>query len=746
MGQLARRGQIMTVHPNTSRPRRHRALAQFRPLILEMLEERSLLTLTPQLLAELNSHQAGVEFDLSSNPRIAVADELVYFSGRSSSTAPYGLWKSDGTPAGTGLVKDVRPQSILTVSDVAYFITAGSKKALWRSDGTPEGTILLREFGSIFQLHNTTTDTSEAVNQTVYFVAQDKDDDAGLELWKTDGTPTGTIRVLDIAAGPASSLPRGLTSANGKLLFTANDAIHGRQLWTSDGTPQGTMPASNILLDAAFPPSLKDVNGTLFVAAHEGEFDTKLHKLDPATNELVFLADISRPGDARDFLTNLNGTLFFLVGEDLWRSDGTVPGTALVKSIKGITAISELGGALYFTLHTGSGFREIWKSDGTAVGTRPVTPPLSGATILTHHNGALHFIADSALWKTDGAASGTVRIKPLPTGFSQVNRVNGNLFFSATDGAEKLILWKSDLTESGPTTVVHLGVDKTANFISEKRPIAATAMLSGSIYLAASDGVHGEELWKTDGTPAGTVMVKDINPGMVSSSPSDFTVVNGTLFFTTDVGSPGVLWKTDGTSDGTVIFKEFPKTARLHGLVDVAGTLFFSVSHAQFSSFDPWHGLWKSDGTPEGTVRISNAVSRGDQRSLGGLLYFAGDAINHGNELWRSDGTPEGTYSLKDLYPGWIGSEPAGFTAVGQTVFFHTGFGTSLWMTDGTADGTVQIRSFEANYLTIFNNQLFFAGATLPAARSYGSRTARLRAPCGSRILSRAQPAPSPNS
>src|SRR5206468_6435869 len=75
---------------------------------------------------------------------------------------------------------------------------------------------------------------------------------------------------------------------------------------------------------------------------------------------------------------------------------------------------------------------------------------------------------------------------------------------------------------------------------------------AGRIFFGAEDGVHGYELWATDGTAAGTRLVKNIYPGLASSSSYGFTGFAGKLFFATNEG----LWKTDGTKPGTMLVKD----------------------------------------------------------------------------------------------------------------------------------------------------------------------------------------------
>src|SRR5207249_5968447 len=133
-------------------------------------------------------------------------------------------------------------------------------------------------------------------------------------------------------------------------------------------------------------------------------------------------------------------------------------------------------------------------------------------------------------------------------------------------------------------------------------------VINKTLFFTAYDGVHGSELWKSDGTESGTVMVKDINPGSSGSYPYDQTVVKGTLFFTADDGTTGrELWKSDGTEAGTVLVKDilpegqFTDGSFPQSLTDANVTLSFSANDGVSG-----RELGKSDGTAVGTVLVKD--------------------------------------------------------------------------------------------------------------------------------------------
>jgi ELWxxDGT repeat protein len=167
----------------------------------------------------------------------------------------------------------------------------------------------------------------------------------------------------------------------------------------------------------------------------------------------------------------------------------------------------------------------------------------------------------------------------------------------------------------------------------------------GSVnFFAASDALHGVELWRSDGTAGGTYMVSDIAPGLPGSNPVYLTAVNGLVFFAANDGIDGTeLWCSDGSTEGTRLVLDIDPGAGSSSpqqLIGYSGYLYFFATNGAGTS-----ALWQSDGTAAGTIPVSNlGGSTPVQMSVvGGTLQILANNASTGYQTWVSDGTAAGT-------------------------------------------------------------------------------------------------------
>jgi ELWxxDGT repeat protein len=400
-------------------------------------------------------------------------------------------------------------------------------------------------------------------------------------------------------------------------------------------------------------------------------------------------------------------------GGALWRSDGTAAGTYKVADLYP-REIRAVGNTLYISVDDGVHGNQLWKSDGTAAGTTVVKdihlgPDDSlGPRDFTPVGDTVFFTADDGvhgreLWATDGTTAGTRMVKDIgnkaiaapifgrrfepPT---ELTAAGGKLFFFADATVHGRQLWTSDGTEAG-TNIVKV-INPINNFFVDTfmamedynrdhsmqydlpAPPADMVAMGNTVYFAADDLVHGRELWRSDGTDAGTTMVKDINTnlhvlpdryvigetrGTASSNPVGLSVAGNTLYFGATDGTNYGLWKSDGTAVGTTFVKRgvYPRNG-----VDVRGQLLFNPAVGG--------PLWRTDGTDAGTYQLTARGSSQPITTLRGTAFFASSDSTHGTELWSTDGTPIGTGLVQDLDPGPAGSYPRQMADVKGTLFF----------------------------------------------------------------------------
>jgi ELWxxDGT repeat protein len=599
------------------------------------------------------------------------------------------LWKSNGLLTGkVGLVPGVRAMAAL--GDRLFLLT---ERALWVSDGTEAGTHPVK---SLSDNKYTFARQLVAENGTLFFLGTTSEGSS--ELWTSDGTETGTVLLQRLVSSDRFQ-SISLEPWNGMVLLWVQNYIHF-YLMKSDGTEAGTKGI------AGGPPVPLTFSGERFFFVRPSWSSADTQGLWVGDGTLAGMVHLVRDGTISSSQAVGDGALFTRKQPEtgamaLWRSDGTVEGTVPVLdlcpdfSTSAMTPLATVKGTAFFTLRCSGGDElGLWKSDGTAGGTMRVTGGLDPVRYLPAElNGTLFFWADDGVhgiepWTSDGTAAGTRLVRDLVTAGAgsdphELTAVGNTLFYTANDGQGGLGLWKSDGTVTGTVAVTAPLQD------ARGRGPSSLTNVNGTLFFSA-----GGNLWKSDGTAPGTVAIREAGP-TDNASPSGLVDFGGTLFFglKDSTSYEPQLWKSDGTASGTVLVKLLNSNAEgsLSNPVVMDGTLFFIVGSGGTHT-----ELWRSDGTAAGTVPVKALIRSYSEgvivRSMvavnGRLFFLTTHKENH--QLWRSDGTDAGTAPLPELF-AHVGG-PSALAQVNGTLFLLSGNGANLWKSDGTVEGTQLLR------------------------------------------------------
>jgi ELWxxDGT repeat protein len=667
----------------------------------------------PEQVKDLQSGPNPYAQGASNARKLVSVGGKTFFQAHTENTGSE-LWVTDGTAAGTQLIKDFTPglngtelafavlgNQLLIYVPRSSFVQQLPYYELWTSDGTPGGTVLLQE--TLPSLAPVSVSPVACGEKVFALTGEDA-------LWMTDGTSPGSF--LFTPPGLDSLLPEdGTACANGTLFFFANS--DGRPaLWASDGTAAGTRFVRDFeSLGVHFPPwdsglkgptdaILAAVGGTVFFSANDGLLGAELWKSDGTAWGTVPVKDI-HPfwGSDPSHLTPVGALLYFtaydeLHGQELWKSDGTGEGTVLVTDLapgqenSWPRLLTALGDKVLFAANAPGSWNDLFISDGTEVGTVLLGSGAVSEEVQPAVVGSRAFFAaqDYSPWTSDGTVAGTVPVSPgtgleFPSWFTAQGH---QLLFAAETPSSGRQLWTADLAGVGAQPITEFG--PTSSSLAE--PLAD---VGGKLFFSTRRWPEGLALWTSEGTEQGTLPVKTFGPQLIGT-PRKHAVVGNTLFFS----SYTELWRSDGTEAGTF---------RLHGSISapleatdtqLAGTVFFA-------GHDATHGveLWTSDGTAAGTALLKDINPSGrsfpsEMTRVGNALFFVADDGAQGTELWKTDGTAAGTVLVKDILPGKRSSAPESLVAVGNTLFFLASDASSwreLWKSDGTPQGTVRVRS-----------------------------------------------------
>jgi ELWxxDGT repeat protein len=494
-------------------------------LTVEQLEGREMLSASPIAFKPDSQFYSSLEMN-----------GTFFFS-----TSGGELWKTNGTTAGTVLVKDLDPMGSIPSGPVCmtnfdgllYFYFADPSNnimALWKSDGTAAGTALVKDLGipfsRDFQLQSVIAD------DTLFLFTRNDERPHDWQLWRSDGSTAGTFFLKDF--GQPGGDVSGLSVLGGAVVFFTqpNVPYADSQLWRSDGTVAGTFQ----------------------------------------------VRELNRPGEDARALTVANGWLFFETFSDsyqirrdleLWKTDGTSSSTSVVKDMgeeqDPLTSFFDLNGALYFSDNSG----KLWKTDGldndvvlvkSFPGLIEDPTPFDGGAVFIDDLRAEHGGVD--LFKTDGTANGTVFIRHFASDLSIgidplfLSAGNGSLFIVTGDGVVGLDLWSSDGTDAGTVLLQHFTSDGAyfdGHLVAIVEPFLSNVgnfqMIGGTLYFNVSGPT--KQLWQSDGTEAGTKIIVEEDRQAYIHNPA--VLANGTVVFFNDVevGDSGLLqpqvWALDAS-------------------------------------------------------------------------------------------------------------------------------------------------------------------------------------------------------
>lgn len=615
------------------------------------------------------------------------------------------LYSSQGVSGDATLLKDFYPGStngnansgspiLLAQIGNKMFFTATSDTEgleLWVTDGTSAGTVLLKDI-------NPGSSSSAPANAVVMgsnLIFTAKSPTSGEEIWITDGTPAGTVIYKDLIPGSGSSGPKNLVALNAtQLFFTAYNSLSGfASVFISDTSNYNTTGIPHAMTESlnSETKNLVEFNGLVYFDAQDSSVGIRLWVTNGTTNGTTKITDLYPLSSCTDItqLTVYNGSLFFAAtteanGSELQISDGTTAGTTLLKDLNGTSTGSSPGllvktdtgkmffGATHDSVNYGA---ELYATDGTAAGTgmvKDISPGSNGSIVqgLSAMPGSNLVIFYSFIlnnfWISDGTSAGTTAI----TGLSSVSSITNaplptatGAFINYTENSTyKIRIYFYNRTSKVAT---HLNTSYTTDIVYGPAPTVNPT--SGILYYFTRNSTTTSiNLWKSDGTAAGTVLVKNI-PATGTSHQILFIghIGNKTIFqYGSNSASPYTrqLWATDGTSADTSIIDESTNTAATSY---TAGTLFNGELY--FTRYHATAGveLWKTDGTLANTTMIKDinpGTANSNFKSLtayNGKLYFTANDGVHGTELWRTDGTLLGTELVADINPGNGSSAPS---------------------------------------------------------------------------------------
>ncbi|MBM6500536.1 T9SS type A sorting domain-containing protein [Flavobacterium macrobrachii] len=411
-------------------------------------------------------------------------------------------------------------------------------------------------------------------------------------------------------------------------------------------------------------------------------------------------------------------------GTELWVSDGTEAGTTILMDIIPGNASSNpfnltaIDNVIYFTVND----HQIWRTDGTTVGTyNMITNPnitnvggfIKANNFIFFHEGTTGSSGIRNIWRMQTTPNSAVEVlQATNQSFQNVDRGfynldDDNLLINVRTLAHGWSIWRTN------GLVSELVKDLNPNNVSDRVQMSSAKKIDNTIYFSGFTTEYGHEPFTTNGTTPETILLKDIfvsNNYFDTSGATNFYKVGNIIYFTAKDNTNGLeLWKTNGTAAGTEMIKDITpgnnsNSWSPNSFIEFNNQLYFSKN-------DEINGsqIWKSDGTNDGTVMVTSnpqTTFYGNQLiKYNNLLFYSAYNQTNGVELWMLDSDDNATL-VQDITPGNEGSDPGDFIELNGYLYF-------MASTNGNATGrkifrlnsqTLETNSSKNNTISVYPN------------------------------------------
>lgn len=670
------------------------------------------------------------------------------------------LLATDGTAEGTRVVSDEMQQAyaqftgrlLCRAGETLYFWrTYESREGLelWKTDGTAEGTVVLGAWPR-FWVGTVRTGDGECGARTVngrllFSLFNYVDWTSHSELWSTDGTQAGTTFIRSLGSSSNyDDLVRGFAVYKGRFYFGLEVEGYGSGMWSSDGTAAGT----SLLSNSVWPDFFRVFGDRLYFSSDRGYGHSFTFGVTDGTVEgtrTFFEYEFPYNLEPLSSMVDVGGSLVFAatredVGQEIWAITASGVGPAPLTDLPAADVVSPFGWehgsavsgrALFWvsgpnSSSGGTSRTGLFASDGSIAGTSEVHsfPPspddnhrlisigfISGAGLFQLEDGDR-----CGLWRSDGTPGGTfeftTRTDYCPETLYGAVSTSSRVYFSWGTP------WASDGTAAGTAELVpwsELSIELSFN--------ENTAVLPGDdLLFALTTHSAGTELWRSDGSVAGTRQVLDLTPSFLSSQPAQLSGGGERIvFFANDDEHGSEPWASDGTEAGTHLLADLAggsasSAARTLGYLESRWPVMLS------DTTSPSPRLYLTSGEPGDLQLVESGDGIGSGWSDGQDRFDGRAVLTNSWEIWSiAEAPPRATLLADGLYLGFDF-----FTEFYEGVrglYYARMDGhapAGVWVTDGTVEHTrLFCGSSEALYFTWGNRIVEFGAGVAFASRGY---------------------------